>query len=411
MRVPSFHAFRSGRASAVAVALTNLWAWGGNTRGQLGLGNTTNRSSPVQVGTTSTWSSVEYNRGGEHTLATKTDGTLWAWGANNYGQLGLGNTTNRSSPVQVGALTTWSKVCCGLYHTAAIKTDGTLWVWGRNNIGQLGLGNITNRSSPVQVGTLTTWSKVSCGKTLTAAIKTDSTLWTWGWNRYGQLGINASGERSSPVQVGTLTTWSKIHATDSHMLAIKTDGTLWAWGAGNYGQLGTGTMVYRSSPVQVGTLTTWSKISGAGGDYINTYNNYSYTPGVSSAISTDGTLWMWGYNANGVFGRNNTQGASKPTQVGTLTTWSKINVSAGGNRSEYNNQVLYPCAAAIKTDGTLWTWGSNTLGILGHGNVVTPIRSPIQVGTATDWTSVSCNTVMVPASSTNQPGMFAIRTT
>jgi len=364
MRVPSFHAFRSGRASAVAVALTQLWSWGENRQGQLGLGNTTNRSSPVQVGALTTWSSVEYNRGGEHTLATKTDGTLWAWGRNNFGQLGLGNTTDRSSPVQVG--------------------------------------------------TLTTWSKVSCGKSITAAIKTDGTLWTWGRNGYGALGINASGDRSSPVQVGTLTTWSKIHATGSHMLAIKTDGTLWSWGSNTDGQLGHGNFTYRSSPVQVGRLTTWSKISGAGGQYFMSHPPYyNYINGNSAAIKTDGTLWTWGYSGNsGVLGRNNTQPASIPTQVGALTTWSKINLSAGGSIGVDYQQMVRPCAAAIKTDGTLWTWGDNTQGVLGRGNVITPIRSPVQVGTATDWTSVSCNTILQDGGGAYYgAGMFAIRTT
>ena len=407
MRVPSFHAFRAGRASAVAVALTNLWAWGSNYYGKLGLGNTTSRSSPVQVGTTSTWSSVEYNRGGTHTLATKTDGTLWAWGENLSGQLGLANTTARSSPVQVGALTTWSKVCCGLYNTAAIKTDGTLWTWGNNRGGQLGIGNIVYKSSPVQVGALTTWSKVSCGKAVTAAIKTDGTLWTWGDNNYGQLGLGNTTNRSSPVQVGTLTTWSKVHATGCHILAIKTDGTLWSWGANVYGQLGHGNFTNLSSPVQVGVLTTWSKISGAGGVYLSYYN---YIQGNSAAITTGGTLWTWGYcGTYGILGRNNTQGASKPTQVGALTTWSKINLSGGGSQNA-GPQMVRPCAAAIKTDGTLWTWGDNNQGTLGRGNVITPIRSPVQVGTATDWTSVSCGTLSLNAGGVGG-SMFAIRTT
>ena len=409
MRVPSFHAFRAGRASVAPPALTKLWSWGENSYGRLGLGNTTNRSSPVQVGTLTTWSSVEYNRGGEHTLATKTDGTLWAWGQNISGQLGIGNTVSRSSPVQVGALTAWSKVCCGLDHTAAIKTDGTLWAWGENFYGLLGLGNTTNRSSPVQVGTLTTWSKVSCGKTVTAAIKTDGTLWTWGDNRVGQLGLGNTTNRSSPVQVGTLTTWSKIHATGCHMLAIKTDGTLWSWGANVYGQLGHGNFTNRSSPVQVGVLTTWSKISGAGGVSFSLPSGYDYFQGNSAAITTGGTLWTWGYcGSDGVLGRNGTQPASKPTQVGALTTWSKINLSGGGNANQYT-QMLRPCAAAIKTDGTLWTWGDNTQGTLGRGNVITPIRSPVQVGTATDWTSVSCN--IVPIDNGYCGSMFAIRTT
>ena len=166
MRVPSFHAFRAGRVS-VAVVLKQHWSWGTNTTaaasGQIGLGDVTNRSSPVQVGALTNWSSIS---GGNPTFATaiKTDGTLWSWGSNSLGELGLGNVTARSSPVQVGALTAWSKVSSGFQCTVAIKTDGTLWSWGRNNSGGLGLGDATNRSSPVQVGALTTWISVSlCG--------------------------------------------------------------------------------------------------------------------------------------------------------------------------------------------------------------------------------------------------------
>ena len=95
----------------------------------------------------------------------KTDGTLWSWGYNNFGQLGLGNVTYYSSPKQVGALTNWSSVSCGYYHTVSIKTDGTLWSWGYNGIGQLGLGNVTNYSSPKQVGALTSWTKLFKGAT------------------------------------------------------------------------------------------------------------------------------------------------------------------------------------------------------------------------------------------------------
>ena len=150
-------------------AKPGLYSWGQNNYGQLGLGNTTYYSSPVQVGALTTW--VGISCGSAHTLATKTDGTLWSWGRNNSGQLGLGNTTNYSSPKQVGALTTWSKVANGIgENTAAIKTDGTLWSWGYNAYGQLGLGDITNRSSPVQVGALTTWLAIACGKENTLAI-------------------------------------------------------------------------------------------------------------------------------------------------------------------------------------------------------------------------------------------------
>ena len=208
----------SASNSVTPVALTPLYSWGRNNYGQLGLGNTTYRSSPVQVGALTTWLNIA--AGNLFSLATKTDGTLWSWGRNNYGQLGLGNTTDYSSPKQVGALTTWSKVAGGKEFTIATKTNGTLWSWGRNDFGQLGLEDITNRSSPVQVGALTTWSKITAGGYHTLATKTNGTFWSWGRNDYGQLGLGNLTNYSSPTQVGSLTTWLTIAAGYSHTLAI-----------------------------------------------------------------------------------------------------------------------------------------------------------------------------------------------
>jgi len=138
-----------------------LWSWGGNASGELGLGDTTDRSSPNQIGALTDWLNVSLGR--FHSVATKTDGTLWSWGKNQHGQLGTNNTTYRSSPVQVGALTSWLLVSAGGYSSYAVKTDGTLWSWGLNAQGQLGLGNQTNYSSPKQIGALTTWLNVISG--------------------------------------------------------------------------------------------------------------------------------------------------------------------------------------------------------------------------------------------------------
>jgi hypothetical protein len=239
-----------------------LWTWGRNFSGELGLGDRTSRSSPVQVGALTNWSKIAKGIGGS-SAAIKTDGTLWTWGANGWGQLGFGNTTYRSSPVQVGALTNWADVACGGVHMAAIKTDGTLWAWGRNDSGQLGLGNTTNYSSPMQVGALTNWLQVACGGFHTVAIKTDGTLWAWGYNSglwAGVLGLGNTNDYSSPKQVGALTTWSKVSASLNHTLALKTNGTLWAWGVNYSGGLGTGNTTPCSSPIQVGNLTTWISI-------------------------------------------------------------------------------------------------------------------------------------------------------
>ena len=197
-------------------------------------------------------------------MAIKTDGTLWVWGQNSQGQLGLGNRTLYSSPKQVGSLTNWSKVAGGSQHTYAIKTDGTLWSWGYSPFGQLGHNNTTSYSSPVQVGSLTNWLEIAAGCYYhSLAIKTDGTLWAWGYNNNGQLGIGTSDPTYSPTQVGALTTWAQIAGGDQfgHTKAITTSGYLWMWGKNNNGQLGLGNTTYYSSPKQVGSLSSWTKVT------------------------------------------------------------------------------------------------------------------------------------------------------
>ena len=253
----------------------SLWLVGNNSYGQLGQNDTINRSSPVQVGTSTNW--VSASGGFRYVISTKTDGTLWAWGSNSQGQLGLNiaYTISRSSPVQIGAQNTWLKLACGTYSSMATKTDGTLWAWGWNDYGQLGQNNRIKRSSPVQIGALTTWSDVSASGSSVIALKTDGTLWSWGRNNGGQLGLNIAYtiSRSSPVQIGSLTSWSYIAMGDQNAGAIKSDGTLWVWGNDNRGQLGQNTAyVPRSSPVQVGTLTSWKTVTIPGSAIAATLN-------------------------------------------------------------------------------------------------------------------------------------------
>lgn len=337
-------------------------SWGYNDYGQLGLGNTTTYSSPKQIGSLTDWKVLI--AGGNSSYGIKTDGTLWSWGDNYFGQLGLGSTARYSSPKQVGALTNWLSIVSGYVAVLATKTDGTLWTWGRNDNGQLGLGNTTNYSSPKQVGALTNWSNIASSNYSSYATKTDGTLWVWGYGGYGELGIGGSVTKSSPTQVGALTNWLSVTAGVYFAHAIKTDGTLWAIGGRNQsGQLGLGNITYYSSPKQVGALTNWKSVSN--GTYYH-----------ATAVKTDGTLWTWGQGLQGQLGLNNTTNYSSPKQVGSLTTWSS---SVGGR---------YYCAAAIKTDGSLWLWGNNTYGQLGMGNVTT-YSSPVQLGASSSWKSVS----------------------
>jgi alpha-tubulin suppressor-like RCC1 family protein len=341
----------------------SLFSWGANPSGNLGLGNTTYYSSPKQVGS-SAWATISAGAPGNFCLATKGDGTLWSWGDNGQGQLGIGSTVNKSSPNQVGALTTWSKVSAGSEHTLAIKTDGTLWSWGYNAQGQLGLNNLSYISSPNQVGSLTTWITISGGYRCSLAVKTDGTLWSWGRNDYGQLGLGNTTTYSSPKQVGALTAWSVVASGVNYSLSVKTDGTVWAWGRNHYGQLGLGNTTAYSSPKQIGALTTWYQIDGGG------------TTAQTLATKTDGTLWSWGANNNGQLGLGNTTTYSSPKQVGALTDW--LSITCG----------TYDSCLATRTNGTLWSWGNNTQGILGLGSLV-DFSSPKQVGALTTWSKVS----------------------
>jgi len=209
------------------------YAWGDNSSGQLGNGATINQSAPVQVGTNTHWASIA--AGLWHTVAVRTDGTLWAWGGNSFGELGDGTTTDRHAPVQVGTDTHWASVAAGSWEstdvgawTVAVKTDGTLWAWGDNSFGELGDGTTTGRNAPVRVGTDTHWAQVSAGAQHTVAVKTDGTLWAWGNNGSGQLGDGTTTEQHAPVPVGTDTNWVQVSAGSGYTVAVRTDGTLWA---------------------------------------------------------------------------------------------------------------------------------------------------------------------------------------
>ena len=339
---------------------TALYGWGVNSSGQLGDETTESKSSPVQIGALTTWATLAGGSG--NSFGITTGGALYGWGQGTNGKLGLDNTTTYSSPAQVGALTNWAQIDCGQNHTAAVKTDGTLWTWGNNDTGRLGDNTVVYKSSPIQVGALTGWAQVAAGSQHCAAVKTDGSLWTWGNNGYGKLGINLSTfyqSRSSPVQVGGLTNWSQVSIASNatHTVAVKTDGTLWTWGAGGSGKLGDNDTVNRSSPVQVGALTNWSQVAG-GADHC-------------ASVKTDGTLWTWGSNSgSGALGDDTTANKSSPIQVGALTTWAKVAASRG--------------TFAIKTDRTFWNWGYNDQGQLGDGTTVNK-SSPIQVGAETLW--------------------------
>ena len=348
-----------------------LWTWGSNS-GNLGDGTTVDKSSPVTtVAGGTNWKQVAC---GSQTAAIKTDGTLWTWGYNLFGQLGDNTSVTKSSPVTtIAGGTNWKQVSCGTYHTAAIKTDGTLWTWGYNLYGGLGDNTAVSKLSPVTtVAGGTNWKQVACGDNHTSAIKTDGTLWTWGINSSGQLGDGTTVDKSSPVTtVAGGTNWKQV-ACGSQTAAIKTDGTLWTWGGNGFGQLGDNTVVAKSSPVTtVAGGTNWKQVA-CGGYYI-------------AAIKTDGTLWTWGINnsgrgvAYGQLGDGTSINRSSPvTTVTGGTNWKQV--AAG-----------FYHTAAIKTDGTLWTWGNNPYGALGDSTTVNKSSPITTVAGGTNWKQVGCS--------------------
>jgi len=272
---------------------------------------------------------------------------LWTWGRNDVSQLGINATGNRSTPVTTFAGgTNWKQVAGGFKNKAAIKTDGTLWTWGINSFGILGDNTSVTKSTPVTTfAGGTNWRQVSSAQYHAAAIKTDGTLWCWGLNQYSQIGINATGARSTPVTTFSGgTNWKQVSCGGGHIAATKTDGTLWLWGRNSFGGIGDNTTVHRSTPVTTfAGGTNWKQVSGGGV--------------FTAAIKTDGTLWLWGYNNYGNLGDNTT--IQKNTPITTFTggtNWKQV--SSGGYHT-----------AAIKTNGTLWTWGYGARGELGDNTI------------------------------------------
>jgi alpha-tubulin suppressor-like RCC1 family protein/Leucine-rich repeat (LRR) protein len=343
-----------------------LWAWGNNNVGQLGDGTTTYRNVPTNIGTTSDWKTVAI--GTNHTVALKMDGSLWAWGDNQTGELGDGTNINKNIPVQIGTAKDWQIAAAGNQYTVALKTDGTLWAWGDNYFGELGDGTSSGKKTPTQIGTEKNWQTITVGYYHTIGVKTDGTLWVWGGNESGQLGDGTTTKSYTQKRIGTATDWKTITAGESHTIAIKTDGTLWAWGKNKYGELGSSTTTDSYIPTKIGTSTDWKDINSEGSHTI--------------ATKTDGTLWAWGDNFYGELGNGTTIKSLFPIQIGSANNWQAV--SAGRNHT-----------VALKTDGTLFTWGYNSSGQLGNATnadkkVPTSIACPEAFAVMTAKTNISC---------------------
>lgn len=294
----------------------SLWAWGSSVGvGGLGNGNANDTfSTPVQIGSETNWLSLS---SWTHVLALKNDNSLWVWGLGDSGELGLNATSSVFTPTNLTSLgNIWLSASAGSSYSLAITASGRLYAWGKNNAGQLGLSDTVNRSTPVQVAGQ--WRQIAASADATfphtLAIGLDGTLWAWGDNTYGQLGDGTTTAKSSPIQVGSESTWSTVANGERYSVALKSDGSLWAWGSNFYGEIGNGTALNNYSvPQQIGNLTNWR--------WISAKNAATY------AVKQDGSLWSWGYGEQGQLG-NGQSGLSalrsSPQQVGSLTNWKTV---------------------------------------------------------------------------------------
>ena len=345
----------SGENHTIAIKTDGtLWAWGNNEYGELGNNSTIESHIPIQIGTDNKWKSVSCFAESLFSIALKTDGTIWGWGHNSWGQLATVFTGNDFLvPYQIISSNDWESIYTGDTCVIAKKTNGTLWGWGENSYGQLGIGTTSSSvPTPVQIGTNTDWKVISTGDDQVLAIKNNGTLWAWGNNLYGMIGNNSTTEVHSPIQIGTDINWKTISSGDRHSLAIKTDGTLWAWGYNYHHCLGDGTTIQRLMPIQIGTDNDW-KIVVAGVD-------------VSFAIKNNGSLWSWGANLSGELGNGQTTiEVSSPAQITNFYDWKSI-ISG------------HSFCIGLKNNDTLYSWGSNQYGSCGNNSTV-QIFSPTQL--------------------------------
>ena len=358
------------RSTIILKSDGTVWTWGANFDGKLGIGqtNTVRSSVPLEVhgpGDVSYLNSVSAIMGCEmHNVALKSDGTVWTWGWNVFGQLGNGTTNDSWTPTQAGLtavppLTSVTKLGGRPYFTLAVKADGTIWAWGMNRYGQMGNGTVNPLTGPqvtvpVMVsnsgpgGPINNPRQVTCGYQFGAALTTNGTVWTWGSGSHGELGNGTTGSSYTPAQVPGLTNITAISAGWFHILALRADGTVWDWGNNSNGELGDGTAVNRPNPVQV--LNVSNIVSVSGGD------------SHSTALKADGTVWKWGLNDLGELGQGTTNAVANPFPAPILTDKfgaAFTNIVMASARDYHN--------IAVKADGSVWMWGANDQGQCGNG--------------------------------------------
>ena len=352
----------------------NLFTWGANLFGQLGNGNNTDSNVPVAVTTSGVLAGKTITAvaaGRYHSIALASDGKVYSWGSNAFGQLGNGTNIDSAEPIAVttsGVLAgkTITAIAAGIYFSIALASDGTVYTWGDNFAGQLGNGTDQKSLVPVKVyadvalsGKIIT--AISAGGSYSVALASDGTVYTWGSNANGQLGNGNWTNSYAPVAVSTSgvlsgKTITAIAAGGSHSVALASDGTVYSWGSNSIGQLGIGQLAignYIASNIPV-AVTTSGVLSGKSITAITAGTNHTLV------VASDRTAYAWGSNIRGQFGNGNTTDSIIPVAITTSGALSgKIVTTIAAAESH---------SIALASNGTVYTWGSNSSGQLGNGN-------------------------------------------
>jgi len=330
-------ALAAGGQGTCRITSGELSCGGANSAGQVGDGTTTARQKLRRVGEDADWAQVSTSGG--HTCAVKTDSTLWCWGQNTRGQLGLGDKPQMWTPQQVG--TGYASVSAGWLGTCAVRTDRSLWCWGNNDRGQLGLGDTGLRRAPQRVGKATNWGSVTVGGWHACGLRTDGTALCWGLNDLGQLGNGTQAARSTPGKVAGSSRYTALDASWSRTCGLTTTRALQCWGVNDQGQGGDGTRKTRTTPTTVAGGRSW--------------RSFDTGDAQTCALSLEGALWCWGDNSYGQLGTGLDAGSTAPVRVAGGLTWTSV---ATG--------WMHSCGTT--SDGVLRCFGNNEAGQLALGD-------------------------------------------